>query len=113
MNYLQVCSYGIIDYTGRSMIVTVLPKTGNSSKFQVATKRGEFVIAISYTLRTKVWKLVSEETELVAAKELGEAIVSRHDPELPLKSLYIFAEHNTEPTLEQALAQIRKHGFRG
>ncbi len=96
-----------------SMKATPLPKAGNSSKFQITTKHGEFVVALSFTLRTKVWKLADEEAELTAAKELGEAIVSRHDPALPFKPLYIFAEHNTAPTLEQALAQIRKIGFKG
>jgi hypothetical protein len=95
------------------MTVVPLPRTGNSAKFMVNTKRGEFIIALSFTLRTKVWELADEAAELSAAKELAEAIVSRHDPALPFQSLYIFAEHNTEPTFEQALMRLRKHGFRG
>ena len=93
------------------MIVTALPRTGNSSKFQVITKRGEFTIALSYTLRTKIWDLTDAEAELAAAKELGEAIVSRHDPALPFKTLYIFAEHNSEPSYPNTVQQIRKHGI--
>lgn len=93
------------------MIVTTLPVTGNSSKFRVVAKRGGFDLALSYTLRTKVWELPDAAAELAAAKELGEAIVSRHDPVLPFKSLYIFAEHNSEPSLEKAIQQIRKYGI--
>jgi len=93
------------------MIVTALPVTGNSSKFHVVTKRGEFDLALSYTLRTKIWELPDAAAELDAAKELAEAIVSRHDPALPFKPLYIFAEHNSEPSLPTAIQQIRKHGI--
>lgn len=95
------------------MIITSLSSTGNSSKFRVATKRGDFTLALSYTLRTKVWGLADAAAELSAAKELAGAIVSRHDPALPFKPLYIFAEHNSEPSLAKALQQIRKHGFGG
>jgi hypothetical protein len=84
------------------MKVTAVPKTGNSSKFLVATKRGDFTMAISYTLRTKIWMLADEDAELAAANQLAEAIVSRHDPSLPFERLYIFAEHTSEPTLEKA-----------
>lgn len=93
------------------MIVTALPLTGNSSKFRVVTKRGEFDLALSYTLRTKVWKLTDAEAELLAAQELAEAIVSRHDPALPFKPLYIFAEHNSEPSFTMTVQQIRKNGM--
>lgn len=93
------------------MTVSAIQSTGNSSKFRVETKRGEFVIAISFTLRTKIWILADSDAELSAANELAEAIVSRHDPALPFKPLYIFAEHNTEPTLEKAIQQIRKYGL--
>ncbi|HSH17806.1 MAG TPA: hypothetical protein VK978_00330 [Candidatus Saccharimonadales bacterium] len=93
------------------MMVTALPVTGNSSKFRVVTKRGEFVIALSYTLRTKVWELADAEAELAAAKDLGEAIVSRHDPVQPFKPVYVFAEHNSEPSLMKAVQQIRKYGI--
>lgn len=95
------------------MIVTPQLKTGNSSKFRVITKRGEYVIALSYTLRVKIWKLADEKAELSAAHELAEAIVSRHDPELPFKPLYIFAEHTSKPSLEQEVATLRTQGFKG
>lgn len=94
------------------MIVTALPPKGNSSKFQVETKRGEFTIALSFTLRTKIWQLAGADEELALAKELAEAIVSRHDPALPFKDLYIFAEHNTEASYSDTLQRIRKHGVR-
>jgi hypothetical protein len=93
------------------MIVTALPQTGNSSKFQVATKRGEFTMALSFTLRTKIWELGEDDAQLKAAEELAEAIVSRHDPSLPFKPLYIFAEHNSEPTFEATVQKIRKYGI--
>lgn len=92
------------------MQVTLLPNTGNSSKFTVVTKNGEFVLAMSYTLRSKIWKLPDAEAELSAAKELAEAIVSRHDPKLPFKPLYIFAEHNTDASYAATVQYIRKHG---
>jgi hypothetical protein len=93
------------------MIVTTLPLTGNSSKFRVVAKRGEFNIALSYTLRTKIWELADASAELSAAQELGEAIVSRHNPALPFKPLYIFAEHTSEPTLIKTIQHIRKYGI--
>lgn len=68
-------------------------------------------MALSYTLRVKIWQLADAEAELAVAKELAEAVVSRHNPELPFKPLYIFAEHNTEPTPEATVQQIRKHGI--
>lgn len=92
------------------MTVTALAPTGNSSKFRVVTKRGEFTIAISFTLRTKIWQLANAEAELHAAKELAEAIVSRQDPTLPFKPLYIFAEHTSDPSLEKMIQQIRRYG---
>lgn len=92
------------------MLVSLIPLVGNSSKFKVVTKQGEFKIALSYTLRTKIWELVDAEAELGAAKELAEAIVSRHDPSTPFKPLYIFAEHNCEPSLEKTVQHIRKQG---
>ncbi|MDB5170211.1 MAG: hypothetical protein JWN82_607 [Candidatus Saccharibacteria bacterium] len=93
------------------MNVTALPPTGNSSKFSVVTKRGEFILAVSYTLRSMVWHLKDAPAELTAAKELAEAIVSRHDPALPFKELYIFAEHNSDPTLAKTVERIRRDGF--
>jgi hypothetical protein len=95
------------------MIVSALPVTGNSSKFKVVTKRGEFTIALSYTLRTRIWQLADAEAELVAAKELAEAIVSRHDPTQPFKPLYIFAEHTSDPSFSKMVQQIRKYGIGG
>ena len=92
------------------MQVTALPATGNSSKFQVITKHGEFMMALSYTLRMKVWKLVDADAELAAAKELAQAIVSRHDPAVPFKALYIFAEHNCDASFTRAVQKIRKSG---
>lgn len=94
------------------MTVAPLPTAGNSSKFQVATKRGTFVIALSFTLRTKIWNLVDAAAEQCAATEIAEAIVSRHDPALPFKSLYIFAEHNSETSLQECVKRIRKIGIR-
>jgi hypothetical protein len=95
------------------MNVTALENSGNSSKFRIETKRGEFTIALSYTLRTKIWELPDAQAEFSAAQNLAEAIVSRHDPEQPFKPLYIFAEHNTDPSLEKALGAIRKYGYKG
>jgi|GEM_PF-846625 len=95
------------------MNVTALETTGNSSKFKVVTKRGEFTMALSFTLRTKVWQLADANAELAVANELAEAIVSRHDPALPFKPLYIFAEHNSAPSAAETIQQIRKYGFDG
>lgn len=93
------------------MIVNLIPSAGNSSKFQVIAKQGEFTIALSFTLRTKIWKLADPEMELAAAKELAEAIISRHDPTMPLKSVYVFAEHNCDPSLTGTVQRIRKQGI--
>lgn len=93
------------------MIVTPLPQTGNSSKFLVAAKRGEFTIALSFTLCKKIWQFADDDAELGAAKELAEAIVSRHDPALPFKPLYIFAEHNSDPIFAKTVQKIRKNGI--
>jgi hypothetical protein len=91
------------------MTVTLLPQTGNSSKFLVGVaKRGEFVIALSYTLRTTIWKLNGPDAELDAARQVAEALVSRHDPKLPFKKVYVFAEHNTETTLNGAIKYLRR-----
>lgn len=91
------------------MTVTPLPSVGNSSKFLVGVaKRGEFVIALSYTLRTAIWKLDSPAAELDAAQQVAEALVSRHDPKLPFKKVYVFAEHNTEATLAGAVKYLRR-----
>ena len=95
------------------MKVSRLPTTGNSAKFQVVTKRGEFTVAMSFTLRTKIWQLADADAELLAAQQLAEAIVSRHDPAQPFKPLYIFAEHNTDLSFEKAVQKIRRYGFDG
>ena len=92
------------------MTITPIVHPGNSSKFHIVTKRGEFDIALSFTLRTKLWQITDIEI-LSIATELAEAIVSRHNPELPFKKLYIFAEHNVQPTYEQTLQYIRKNGL--
>ena len=68
---------------------------------------------MSFTLRTKIWILADAAAELSVANELAEAIVSRHDPSIPFKPLYIFAEHNSELTPEKAIQQIRKYGLDG
>lgn len=93
------------------MKVTKLPPSGNSSKFLVTANQGDFKLALSFTLRRKIWQLPDDEAELAAAQELAEAIVSRHDPTLPFKSLYILAEHNTKPTLSETVQEIRKFGM--
>ncbi len=93
------------------MNVTAIPQSGNSAKFRVTTKSGEFTIALSFTLRTKIWVLADADAELSAARQLAEAIVSRHDVSLPFKPLYIFAEHNSEQSLETAVQRIRKYGY--
>jgi hypothetical protein len=91
------------------MKVIALPQTGNSAKFEVQTARGvSFVLAFSHTLRTKVWQLPDADAELTAATQVAEAIVGRHDPKLPFKSKYIFAEHNTEPTLEATVKYLHR-----
>lgn len=91
------------------MTVTPLPKTGNSSKFLVTVnKRGTFIVAFSYSLRTIVWELTTPEAELQAASEVAQAIVSRHNPKLPFKEKYIFAEHNTESSLEATVNYLRR-----
>jgi hypothetical protein len=91
------------------MTITPLPKTGGSSKFLVSvSKRGEFTIALSRTLCSVVWQLDTPDAELQAAKQMAEAIVGRHDPVLPFKDKYIFAEHNSLPTLEAMIKFLHK-----
>jgi hypothetical protein len=91
------------------MKVIALPQTGNSAKFEIQTaKGGSFVLAFSFTLRTKIWQLQDADAELAAATRLAEAIVGRHDPKLPFKSKYIFAEHNTEPTLDATVKYLHR-----
>lgn len=91
------------------MKVIPMPLTGNSAKFEVQTaKGGSFVLAFSFTLRTKVWQLPDAEAELAAATQVAEAIVGRHDPKLPFKSKYIFAEHNTQSTLDATVKYLHR-----
>jgi hypothetical protein len=91
------------------MTVIPLPQTGNSSKFQVSVaKRGSFVLALSYTLRAKIWQLPDADAELAAARQIAEAIVGRHDTVLPFNPKYILAEHNTEPTLAETVKRLHK-----
>ncbi|MEO8105511.1 MAG: hypothetical protein ABI602_04215 [Candidatus Saccharibacteria bacterium] len=91
------------------MTVTALPNSGNSSKFLVAVaKRGEFVVALSSTLCHSIWKLADAAAELDAGQQVAEALVSRHDPKLPFKKVYVFGEHNTEPTLQGAVKYLRR-----
>jgi hypothetical protein len=91
------------------MIVTPLPQTGNSSKFQVSVaKRGTFVLTFSFTLRSKIWQLPDAEAELAAARQIAEAIIGRHDPKMPFKDKYILGEHNTEPTLLATLKLLHR-----
>jgi hypothetical protein len=91
------------------MIVTSLPQAGNSSKFEVSiAKRGTFVIALSFTLRSKIWELPDAAAELAAAQQIAEAIVGRHDPKLPFKDKYIFGEHNSEPTLQATVKYLHR-----
>ncbi len=91
------------------MKVTVLSHAGNSAKFEVQTARGgAFVLAFSFTLRTKIWQLPDADAELAAAKQIAAAIVGRHDPKLPFKNKYIFAEHNTQPTLDATVKFLHR-----
>ncbi len=95
------------------MQVTTLKATGNSSKFFVTTNKGDFTIALSFTLKAKIWMLPDTSAELVAAKDLAEAIVSSHDPKTSFRPLYIFAEHNTKSSVELAVKSISEHGYKG
>jgi hypothetical protein len=90
------------------MTVTPLPRTGGSSKFLVQTKRGDFVIALSSTLCQVKWNICDPDEQLEAATQLAEAIVGRHNPELPFKDKYIFADHNTEVKFEDMLKHLHR-----
>lgn len=103
--------YGVL--YDRTMTVTPSISKGNSSKFDVSTKHGDFVLALSFTLRTSIWELADDAAEQAAANELAEAIVSRHDTSQPYKKVYIFAEHNSLPVLTESIKQIRKYGYQG
>lgn len=93
------------------MKVTRIDHSGNSAKFLVVAKKGEFTVAISFTLRTKIWMLAGTDQELEVASELAEAIVSRHDPKLPFRKVYVFGEHNVSASADETIAKIRKHGY--
>jgi hypothetical protein len=92
------------------MQIIVLPKTGNSAKFQVtlAKDRGEFMLSLSYTLCHTVWRLQDEAAELAAATQIAEALVSRHDPAAPYREKYIFGDHNSRPTLDATVQYLRR-----
>lgn len=90
------------------MKVTELPRTGTSAKFLVETKRGNFLIALSATLCQVKWNICESDVQLEAATQMAEAIVGRHNPELPFKDKYVFADHNTEVKFEDMLKYLRK-----
>jgi hypothetical protein len=90
------------------MKITTMPRTGTSAKFWVTNKRGDFMISLSRTLYEK-WGLATEDQQFDAANQMALAIVGRHTSAAPFKDKYIFAEHNTEPTLEQTVAYLHKH----
>ncbi len=95
------------------MKVTPLAKTGNSSKFIITLSRGrgEFMLSLSYTLCHGVWQLPDESAILDAATKMAEAIVGRHDPSIPFKEKYIFGDHNTAPTVDAAVAYLKKNAI--
>jgi len=66
------------------------------------------MISLSRTLCEK-WGLVSEDLQLVAANQMALAIVGRHTAAAPFKDKYIFADHNTEATLQATVAYLHKH----
>lgn len=91
------------------MKITVLPKTGTAAKFMVHNQRGDFMIALSSTLCRIKWQLADEQAELDAATQMASAIVGRHDPAMPFKPKYIFADHNTEDTLEDTVKYLHRN----
>jgi len=90
------------------MKIVPIPPTGTSAKFTVHNKRGDFMVSLSRTLYEK-WGLTTADKQLDAAQQIALAIVGRHDADSPFKAKYIFAEHNTEPTLEATVAYLHKH----
>lgn len=92
------------------MKIAPLPRTGTSAKFIVNNKRGDFMISLSRTLYEK-WELHTADQQLEAATQMASAIVGRHDPKLPFKDKYVFAEHNTEPTLEATVSRLHKYAL--
>ena len=90
------------------MNITPIARTGGSAKFTVSNKRGDFMISLSRTLCEK-WGLTTEDEQFAVAKQMALAIVGRHDPATPFKDKYIFAEHNTQPTLDATIVYLHKH----
>jgi len=90
------------------MKITPALRTGDSAKFTVSTKRGDFMVSLSRTLYEK-WGLTTEDMQLEAAHKMALAIIGRHNPAAPFKHKYIFAAHNTQPTLDETVAYLHKH----
>jgi hypothetical protein len=91
------------------MKITPIPRTGTSAKFTITTKRGDFMLSLSRTLCEEKWGLQTEEQQFDAANRMAEAIVGRHDPAMPFAPKYIFADHNTEATVDATVAYLHKH----
>jgi len=66
------------------------------------------MISLSRTLCEK-WDLATEDKQLEAATQMAMAIVGRHTSAAPFKDKYIFAEHNTQPTLDATITYLHKH----
>ncbi len=66
------------------------------------------MISLSRTLYEN-WGLTTEAQQLDIATQMALAIIGRHDPNTPFKEKYIFAEHNTEVTVEATVAYLHKH----
>jgi hypothetical protein len=94
------------------MKITQLPKTGTSAKFTItlSKQRGTFLLSLSATL-CRAWQLADEAAELDAATQMAEAIVGRHNPELPFRDKYIFGDHNTEDTLDKTVAYLKRNAI--
>lgn len=91
------------------MKVTPMVTNGNSSKFEATTAKGAvFCIALSFSLCTKKWKFEDEAAKLAAVEQMAEAIVGRHNPKLPFSKVYVFAEHNTEATVDSMVKYLKR-----
>lgn len=66
------------------------------------------MISLSRTLYEK-WGLTTEDKQFDAANQMALAIVGRHSSASPFKDKYVFAEHNTEPTLDATITYLHKH----
>lgn len=75
----------------------------------VHNRRGDFMIALSHTLCRVKWQLADDQAELDAVTQMASAIVGRHDPNMPFKPKYIFADHNTEDTLEATVKYLHRN----